>query len=52
MEKFKSSELLSESENRELEIFESLLHVAPLTPSNEQRYLELVNKAHRKSHLW
>lgn len=52
MKKFKSSKLLSESENRELEMLESLLYVAPLSPSNEQRYLELVDKARRKSRLW
>lgn len=50
--KFKPSKLLSESENRELKVLESLLYVAPLSPANEQRYLELVNKAHRKSRLW
>lgn len=51
MSKFKSSKFLSKSENAELEFLESLLYAAPLSNSNELRYVELIKKAHRKSHL-
>jgi len=48
--KYVKSKLLSETENRELDVLSSLAYAAPLSERKYDRYVELCRKAHRKPH--